>query len=69
MIPLKRGQKVRIRETIKGHETDSEVIATGAGVIVTCESTLLIERFDEDGWNVVTHTEDRGRVDAIRNFS
>ena len=51
MIRLKSGDAVRIRDRIKNHETQTEVIAVGAGVIVTCDLQRHFERFDADGWN------------------
>ena len=51
MISITKGDNVRIRDIIKSRESDAQVMAAGADVIITVDDRRLVERFDSEGWN------------------
>ena len=51
MISVTKGDKVLVRDVLKCRESCTKVLAAGAGVIITADESLFIERFDSEGWN------------------
>jgi len=51
MIDVTRGDRVLVRDVLKGREWHASVMAAGADVIITEDDARFIERFDADGWS------------------